>query len=117
MATLAAPVRAAPRRRPPALGPTAVALAALVALNALFTPNFASAGNFWNILLQVSTVAIVATGMTMVIATGGIDLSVGSVMAIAGALAATNLHRGWFIALMLALVGAAVVGVLNGTLI
>jgi simple sugar transport system permease protein/ribose transport system permease protein len=38
-------------------------------------------------------------------------------MAIAGALAATQFHRGWFIALAVALVGAAVVGVLNGTLI
>src|SRR5687768_1032562 len=78
-------------------GPTVAALAALlvlVVLNALFTPNFATAGNFWNILWQVSSVVLVAVGMTLVIATGGIDLSVGSVMAIAGALAATQLGYG-----------------------
>src|SRR5688500_20381407 len=66
-------------------GPTYGALAALVVLvvvNALFTPNFATTSNLWNILLQVSTVLLVAVGMTLVIATGGIDLSVGSVMAV-----------------------------------
>lgn len=93
------------------------ALIVLVALNALFTPNFASAGNFWNILWQVSSVVLVAIGMTLVIATGGIDLSVGSVMAIAGALAATQLGYGVFAAALIALVGAAAVGTLNGALI
>lgn len=94
-----------------------LALVVLVILNSLFTPHFATAGNFWNILWQVSTVVLVAVGMTFVIATGGVDLSVGSVMAIAGALAATQLDRGWFVACAVALVGAAVVGVLNGTLV
>jgi galactofuranose transport system permease protein len=94
-----------------------LALVVLVVLNSLFTPNFATAGNFWNVLWQVSTVVLVAVGMTFVIATGGVDLSVGAVMAIAGALAATQLHRGWLVATMVALAGAAVVGVLNGTLI
>jgi simple sugar transport system permease protein/ribose transport system permease protein len=106
--------------RRPAAGPTAVALAALVLLvvgNALFTPNFATAGNFWNILLQVSTVVLVAVGMTLVIATGGIDLSVGSVMAIAGALAATRLDGGVPVAVIIAMAGALAVGLLNGALI
>ena len=94
-----------------------LALVVLVVLNSLFTPNFATAGNFWNVLWQVSTVVLVAVGMTFVIATGGVDLSVGSVMAIAGALAATQLERGWFVACVVALIGAALVGVLNGTLI
>jgi ribose/xylose/arabinose/galactoside ABC-type transport system permease subunit len=80
-----------------ALGPSYGALAALLLLvlfNAIFTPNFATASNLWNILLQVSPTVLVALGMTLVIATGGIDLSVGSVMAIASALAATLLDRG-----------------------
>lgn len=59
----------------------------LILFNILFTPNFLA----WNTLIlnltQVATVVIVAMGMTLVIATGGIDLSVGSIMAIAGALA------------------------------
>jgi galactofuranose transport system permease protein len=66
------------------------ALAALVLLlvyNSLFTPNFLSAQTLYVNLTQVTTIMIVAVGMTIVIATGGIDLSVGSLMAIAGALA------------------------------
>ena len=101
-------------------GPTAAALAALVVLvllNSLFTPNFATAGNFWNILWQVSTVVLVAVGMTLVIATGGIDLSVGSVMAIAGAVAATQLGSGVVVAGLLAMAAAMAVGALNGALI
>lgn len=101
-------------------GPTVVALAALlvlVALNAVFTPNFATAGNLWNILWQVSSVVLVAVGMTLVIATGGIDLSVGSVMAIAGALGATQLGYGVAGAAVIALIGAVAVGTLNGALI
>ncbi|HZF67772.1 MAG TPA: ABC transporter permease [Gemmatirosa sp.] len=95
----------------------ALALLVLVAGNALFTPNFASAGNLWNVLLQVSTVVLVAIGMTFVIATRGIDLSVGSTMALAGAIVATQLERGLLVAVPLALLGALLVGVINGALV
>jgi galactofuranose transport system permease protein len=103
-----------------ALGPTYGALAALVLLilfNVLFTPNFATPSNFWNILLQVSTTVLVAVGMTMVIATGGIDLSVGSVMAVASALAATMLDQGVAVAMFAALALAFAIGALNGALV
>ncbi|MBA3767965.1 MAG: ABC transporter permease, partial [Acidobacteria bacterium] len=96
-----------------ALGPTygaLIALVLLVILNVLLTPNFAAWANFWNILLQVAPTMLVAVGMTLVIATSGIDLSVGSVMAIASALAATNLDRGVGIAVLLALAVALGVG-------
>jgi len=101
-------------------GPTAgalIALIVLIALNALFTPNFATGANALNILWQVSSVVLVAVGMTLVIATGGIDLSVGSVMAIAGAVIATQLGLGVLPALLLALAAGIAVGLLNGTLI
>ena len=66
---------------------TLAAFLALVLFDILVTPNFLS----WQMvnvnLTQVATIVIVATGMTLVIATGGIDLSVGSLMAISGALA------------------------------
>jgi ribose/xylose/arabinose/galactoside ABC-type transport system permease subunit len=123
MSTAAPPIdRAAalPRRRRGATSQTTSALLALIVLviaNALFTPNFATTSNLWNILLQTSTVTLVAVGMTLVIATGGIDLSVGSVMAIAGALAATQLSHGVLVAGLLALGGALLVGSLNGFLI
>jgi len=118
LTTPRAPARPGPRRA--AFGPTQVAVAALVVLvaaNAIFTPNFATASNLWNVLLQVSTVLLVAVGMTLVIATGGIDLSVGSVMAVAGAIAATQLDHGVGVAIVAGLAGALLVGVVNGSLI
>jgi simple sugar transport system permease protein/ribose transport system permease protein len=122
MSTAAPPIdRASAARRPRFAATQATsalaALVVLVVLNALFTPNFATISNLWNVLLQTSTVTLVGVGMTLVIATGGIDLSVGSVMAIAGALAATRLDGGVALAIGVALVGALVVGALNGTLI
>jgi len=66
---------------------TLIALAALLLVNVLFTPNFLHLQTLFVNISQVATIAIVAIGMTLVIATGGIDLSVGAVMALAGALA------------------------------
>ncbi|HSH82317.1 MAG TPA: ABC transporter permease [Herpetosiphonaceae bacterium] len=64
-----------------------LALLLLLAYNAAFTPNFLARQTLLVNLTQVATIVIVAVGMTLVIATGGIDLSVGSLMAISGALA------------------------------
>jgi galactofuranose transport system permease protein len=66
---------------------TTLALLLLIAVNMAITPNFLSWQTLNVNLTQVATIVIVATGMTLVIATGGIDLSVGSLMAISGALA------------------------------
>src|SRR5919112_5344354 len=63
-----------------------VALALLILFNLAFTPNFATWQTLNVNLTQVCAIVIVAVGMTLVIATGGIDLSVGSLMAIAGAI-------------------------------
>ncbi|HVF77127.1 MAG TPA: ABC transporter permease [Solirubrobacteraceae bacterium] len=93
------------------------ALVVLVVVNALFTPNFATTANFWSVLLQVSTVLLVAIGMTLVIATGGVDLSVGSVMAVSASIAAVLLDRGLPIAILAALAGALAIGALNGGLV
>jgi ribose/xylose/arabinose/galactoside ABC-type transport system permease subunit len=66
---------------------TLAALIALILFNVLYTRNFIS----WRVLdvnlTQVAAIVIVGVGMTLVIATGGIDLSVGSLMAISGAIA------------------------------
>jgi ribose/xylose/arabinose/galactoside ABC-type transport system permease subunit len=107
-------------RRVADYAPTYGALAALVLLlvvNSVFTPNFFDFNNFRNILLQVSPTVLVAVGMTLVIATGGIDLSVGSVMAIASAVAATSLDYGAGTAAALGLAAAALAGAFNGALI
>jgi galactofuranose transport system permease protein len=66
---------------------TPLALLALVLFNAAVTPNFLSWQTLNVNLTQVCTTVIVGVGMTLVIATGGIDLSVGALMAISGALA------------------------------
>src|SRR5215217_5444336 len=64
-----------------------VAFLLLLVFNIAVTPNFLSWQTLNVNLTQVATIVIVATGMTLVIATGGIDLSVGSLMAISGAIA------------------------------
>ncbi len=66
---------------------TFAAFIALLVFNLIVTPNFVSWQTLNVNLTQVATIVIVAVGMTLVIATGGIDLSVGSLMAIAGAAA------------------------------
>src|SRR4051812_18590244 len=93
-----------------------VALVLLFILNSVITTNFFAWDNFRNILVQVSPTVLVATGMTLVIATGGIDLSVGSVMAIASAVAATTLDRGTGLAMLLGLAAALGAGLFNGAL-
>lgn len=104
-----------------------LALAALLAFNAAVTPYFVSPQTFSINLTQVAPIGIVAVAMTLVIATGGIDLSVGSLMAIAGALApivyAAALARlgtvVWGVALCIALPVAVstALGWLNGAVI
>lgn len=64
-----------------------IGLLLLIVFNLIVTPNFATMQTLNINLTQVCTIAIVAVGMTLVIGSGGIDLSVGSLMAIAGALA------------------------------
>jgi ribose/xylose/arabinose/galactoside ABC-type transport system permease subunit len=59
----------------------------LIVFNVVVTPNFLALQTLYVNLTQVAPIVIVAIGMTLVIATGGIDLSVGSLMAISGALA------------------------------
>ncbi len=100
--------------------PTYGALAALILLlvvNVIFTRNFADFDNFRNILVQVTPTMLVAVGMTFVISTGGIDLSVGSVMAIASAVAAVSLDYGAGTAILLALLIATAIGAFSGALI
>ncbi|THV16750.1 ABC transporter permease [Rhizobium rhizophilum] len=106
---------------------TLVAFLALVALNIAITPNFLSLQTLTVNLTQVATIVIVAIGMTLVIATGGIDLSVGSLMAISGAIAPMIfMHPAWSeatmpiavaLAILLPVAVAAALGLFNGMLI
>jgi len=101
------------------LGPL-LGLLALCLFLTLATDSFFSTRNFLNILDQVSVIGIIAVGMTFVILIGGIDLSVGSVMALATmVLGVLHVHHGvpMFAAASVALVVASLTGVVSGVLI
>jgi ribose/xylose/arabinose/galactoside ABC-type transport system permease subunit len=85
-----------------------------VALSVL-TPTFLTSGNVLNVGRQVSIVAILAAGQTFVILTAGIDLSVGSVLALSGAVAAgVAASAGWGPGIVAGLLVGAGAGLLNG---
>lgn len=109
------------------IAPQLIALAALVALVSVFYPGFLSVdvqngrlvGPVIDILKRAAPVALLAVGMTLVIATRGIDLSVGTIMAICGATAAAALTAGLGAgaALALALAAGIAAGLWNGVLV
>jgi simple sugar transport system permease protein/ribose transport system permease protein len=103
-----------------------IALALIVLYNAFFTANFLTLNTFNANLTQAATIIIVGVGMTFVIATGGIDLSVGSLMAIAGTAAplflldANQFGSPWIglaLAIIVPLLVTTLCGLFNGTLI
>jgi len=94
-----------------------LALAVVILLNAILTSNFATWRNVEITLIQMVFVALVATGITLVIATGGIDLSVGAVMGLASVVAVAMMPYG-IIAMAAGCLGAGLaVGLFNGALI
>lgn len=68
---------------------TLIALVVMIVIVSFLNPNFFTTGNILNILRQTAINAIMAVGMTLVILTAGIDLSVGSVLALCGAIGAS----------------------------
>ncbi|MGG3738618.1 ABC transporter permease [Aeribacillus pallidus] len=85
----------------------------------VLSDNFLTMNNWLNILRQVSINALIAFGMTFVILTGGIDLSVGSVLALASALTAGMMASGTdpVLAMLLGVLAGLVMGALNGIII
>ncbi|MFC9492350.1 ABC transporter permease, partial [Streptomyces hydrogenans] len=95
-----------------------LAVLLLVVVIASFAyPTFATLDNSRGVLVQASFLSIVALGMTLVIITGGIDLSVGSVFALGGVLAAWASQWGLLPALLVPLLVCGAIGTLNGLLI
>ncbi|MGW7609512.1 ABC transporter permease [Streptomyces sp. NPDC054766] len=90
---------------------------ALFLVNTVFTPHFLSTENFRTQAVQVAPVLIVALGMALAIGSEGVDLSVGSAMALSTSLLSLYLGYGPGVAILIALVGGAVIGVANGSLI
>ncbi len=85
----------------------------------ILTPHFLTVSNLLNVAEQTTIIAIVAVGMTWVIISSGIDLSVGSVVAFSGVVLASVLHSGWPLAaaLLSGLGTGLVFGLLNGALV
>ncbi|MER7728702.1 ABC transporter permease [Streptomyces sp. NPDC096323] len=135
--TSPAPVAQVPRKTPPAAagggtprpaggqriaellqrqGVLAVLLTVVIVASFIY-PTFATLDNARGVSVQASFLAVVALGMTMVIITGGIDLSVGSVFALGGVLAAWASQWGFLAALFVPLVVCGAIGLLNGFLV
>ncbi len=94
-----------------------VAFVAIVALFSLLNENFLSPGNLTNIVLQYSYILILAIGMSLVIIGGHIDLSVGSIVAFTGAIAALTVIRyeqPWYAGVAAALLVGLLAGVWQG---
>jgi ribose/xylose/arabinose/galactoside ABC-type transport system permease subunit len=89
----------------------------VVGVASLSFPSFATGDNARGVAIQSSFLAIVALGMTFVIISRGIDLSVGSVFALGGVLAAYASRWGLVPALLLPLVVCGLIGTVNGLLI
>lgn len=107
-----------------------IALALMVLVISLLTDKFFSVENGWNILRQISINLCLTIGMTLIILSGGIDLSVGAILGLAGALAAGVLKNGIVIgsygvlleftvfgAVVIALFAGAGLGFFNGLMI
>lgn len=96
-----------------------ITLLVLIAIVSCLSDNFFTLNNFFNILQQTSINAIIAVGMTLVILTSGIDLAVGSIFALAGALTASMISSDIspFIAISASLIISALLGAFSGVII
>jgi ribose/xylose/arabinose/galactoside ABC-type transport system permease subunit len=104
-----------------------IALVVLIIFNLLFTTQFSSVIAITNLLVHVTPTLILGVGMTLVIATGGIDISVGSVMGLTGILTYLifsgklfgihNIVLGTIVAIPIALAVAALIGAFNGLMV
>ncbi len=83
------------------------------------SPVFLSFNNLFNIVAQTTVTAIIAIGMTFVIVTAGIDLSVGSTAALAGVVGVSLMLRGlsWPLAVVVGVLIGGLVGIVNGLLV
>lgn len=107
-----------------------VALLLMIIAMMFLSDHFATSDNLFNVLRQVSVNVCISVGMTMVILTGGIDLSVGSILALSGAVAAGLTRDGlafpsmdlfvgitFWGGILAALLIGAILGMINGVMI
>ena len=109
-----------PHTRWPAELTLAIAIAILMAALSVLRPNFLNLANLVNLLRQISINGILAVGVTYVLLTGGVDLSLGSVVAFSGVAAASFAHPGQYPAVVPVLIGiaaGAACGAANGLVV
>jgi ribose transport system permease protein len=96
-----------------------VALVIICLIMSIYEPRFASEDNFYNITRNFAFIGIMALGLTGVIITGGIDLSVGSIMGLVAVAAGLTLEAQypWWAAILSGLAAGLVAGLINGLLI
>ncbi len=95
------------------------ALIVLIIIMSIASPYFLKTGNLFNVMRNMSTIGIMAIGVTMVIITGGIDLSVGSLMAVSGMFAARMMYEGVspLAGVLLGIAFGTMLGAVNGMVI
>ena len=100
------------------LGPLIALLVVCIGL-AFLSPDFLTVGNVLDVTRQVSINAVISFGMTLTILLGGIDLSVGSILAVASVLAAILMKAGWDapLATLIGIIAGALMGAVNGVVI
>ncbi|ARK22327.1 ribose ABC transporter permease [Sporosarcina sp. P26b] len=100
------------------LGPV-IGLLLIIVIISVMSPSFLTLNNLFNVLRQVSINALIAFGMTFVILTGGIDLSVGSILALTGAVTAGMMSGGMdpILAMLLGVLLGVLLGAINGLII
>ncbi len=94
-----------------------IMLGTLLLINAIFTSNFFTIDIVWLIIIQCATIILTGMGQTMVIATGGIDISIGSQMALAAVVCAHMLPYGILPAVIAAIIACAVMGLISGFMV
>jgi ribose/xylose/arabinose/galactoside ABC-type transport system permease subunit len=92
------------------------ALIILIIVGAIISPHFLKATNLINVIRQIAIIGIIGVGMTFVILTSGIDLSVGSIVGFVAVLSASMLRVGvpWFMAVPVGLLAGGILGAFNG---
>jgi ribose/xylose/arabinose/galactoside ABC-type transport system permease subunit len=97
-----------------------IALLAICIVLAVMTPNFLTVGNLINVARQISLNGILAVGVTFVLLTGGVDLSLGSLVALTGVVAATFAHPGDYpvaVPVLMGVLAGTVCGAASGTVV
>lgn len=89
----------------------------LLIFNSIYTKNFLSSVNFINFIKADARICLVSLGMTLVIATGGIDISVGSAMALGAIICATGINEGSPLVIIVSILVVVAFGIFNGTVI